>query len=94
MQHMAYKQHTMCAGGNGKGPQWTYGDLATRWGMSTHELTYFRTKFPGFPEPSLTHNAGLSAGKRTYYDLHAAVKWYKTACKQIREEIESLKQQM
>ena len=83
------------SGGKGvKGPQWTSAELADKFGMTSAQLTAARKKFPGFPEPSLTHNANHTANKRVYYDLKAATKWYQDALKQVSGDIEELKKQL
>lgn len=75
-----------------KRPKWTTADLAHRWGLSIVELNSLRVKYPGFPDPCLQHT-GL-VGKRVYYDLPDAIKWYNSVRQQLQREIDALKAQI
>jgi hypothetical protein len=62
---------------SGKGPQWSFQELADEFNLTKQELQSAIKRYPGFPEPTIRHAGTTAAPTRTYYDLKAARKWYK-----------------
>jgi len=76
-----------------KGPQWSFVDLAQRWGMSTQELQGVIRRFPGFPAKSMEQK-GQWRHTASYYDLREAVKWYSGIRKQLLADIENKQKEL
>ncbi len=77
-----------------KGPQWSFVDLASKWGLTPHELRWLIMKNPGFPAVTSLQKRACYGPSAQYYDLHSAEKWMQSIKDAVIADIEERKKEL